>query len=279
VTRRLLWLVGDERIAHSPSPLLHDAVFGPGTYHLHACTVADDAFAHAEEQCRGINVTAPHKRAAAARYAQVLDARARQCGAANTVVYDDAGRAVLASNTDVEGLLVAWHRAAFFLAGQTLAVVGAGGAARAVVVAAAAAGAKRVLIHARRPHTGAELVNVAATVGLDATVITAEHDGRAPLVIVAASELDSPSDWLKRTLVPGGAVHDLRYGSRAHAVRDAALRAGALFCDGSSMLLGQAEAAARLFQGSPLAPSQRAGMAAAFAAWNKAVAPTKGPSA
>jgi shikimate dehydrogenase len=275
VTRRALWLVGDARIAASPSPLLHDAVFGPGTYTLHAEADADAAFAAAERTCRGINVTAPHKVAAARRYEAVVDDRARACGAVNTVVFDDDGQAVRASNTDVIGLLVAWRRAAFSLEGRRVAVVGAGGAARAVVVAAAEAGVVGVVVHARRRDAAAAMVALASSSGLDAiaapTANDDDHDGerdlRADVVVIAASELDDPQRVLARALMPAGVVHDLRYGSRAVGVRDAALRRGARFADGTTMLLAQAEAAAALFRGAPLDVAQQTAMREAMAGW------------
>jgi shikimate dehydrogenase len=269
--RRDLWLVGDERMVHSPSPLLHNAAFGDDRYRLHVDEKAERAFADAETTCRGINVTAPHKVAAAKRYAAVLDDRARAAGAVNTVVYDDDGRPLLASCTDVHGLLSAWRRASFVVEGRPLGLIGAGGAARAVVTAAAEAGASRLVVHARRRDQAAAIVALAGPNGLDAAV--AEEGGavdasdRCPLVVVAASELEGIGSWLERSLAKGGAVHDLRYGSKARATRDAALARRALFADGSTMLLAQAEEAAGLFQGSPLNEAQRRAMSSTLSSW------------
>lgn len=265
--RRSLWLLGDARISASPSPRLHDAVFGDGAYALHPTDDAEAGFSAAEGTCRGVNVTAPFKVFAAARYASVLDDRARLTGAVNTVVFDDSGRARGAANTDVEGLLVAWRRAGFLLEGRTLAVVGAGGAARAVAVAAAETGVKRLVAHARRPEAAAAIVETALRAGVEAGVASATGDDRGDVVVVAASDVDVPAQWLARTLRPGGCVHDLRYGGRAVAVRDAALRAGARFADGTTMLLAQAEGAAALFAGRPLSVGERERMRAALASW------------
>jgi shikimate dehydrogenase len=264
--RRALRLVGDARIAASPSPAMHDAVFGPGTYTLHPTDSADAAFLAAERECRGVNVTAPFKLAAARRYANVLDDRARATGAVNTVVYSDDGQVTAAANTDVTGLLVAWRRAGFHVDGRVLAVIGAGGAARAVVVAAAEAGANAVVVHARRPEAAAGLVALAGSCGLDVAVAGAVADARGELAVVASSDLDEPQGWLARALRPGGEVHDLRYGVRATGVRNAALRAGARFADGTTMLLAQAEEAAALFLGRSLSSVERDGMRDALAA-------------
>lgn len=263
--RRGLALVGDAHIVASASPAIHDAIFGPGTYGLIADDDADRAFARAEAGLRGVNVTAPHKGAAAARYAAVVDDAAARTRSVNTVVYGDDGRATLATNTDVEGLRVAWRRASVGLEGRRVAVIGAGGAARAAVIAAADAGARAIVVHARRREAGAALVGLAATAGVDAALADADT-APADLVVVAASDLDDVDGWLARAIGVTGTVHDLRYGQRAVPVRNAALRRGLLFLDGASMLLAQALAAAACFAGAPVAEDARARAAAALAA-------------
>ncbi len=277
--RRALWLVGGEGIRDSPSPVLHNAALGDDRYSLHVDDDAERAFAAAQRECRGINVTAPFKIAAARRYATVLDEPARKAGAVNTVVYDDGGTALLAACTDIHGLLVAWHRAGFIVEGRPIAVVGGGGAARAVVVAAAEAGASGVVVHVRRREQAGALVALAATCGLDAAVADPGENGPAsgagarpqkcPLVVVAASGLEGEAlgSCLDLALAPGGAVHELRYGARATPTRNAALSRRALYADGSSMLLAQAEAALALFQGSPLREEQRRAMSSTLSAW------------
>jgi shikimate dehydrogenase len=255
--RRGLALVGDERISASPSPAIHDAIFGPGTYGLIIDEDAPRAFARAEAALRGINVTAPHKLAAAAHYAAVVDDVSQKVGAVNTVVFDDAGRATIATNTDVEGLRVAWRRANVGLEGRHVVVVGAGGAARSVVVAAAEQGARSVAVLARRRDAAAAIVSLAAAQGLDASI--AEPEGRrGDLAVLAASELTDVDETLRVAVRPAGVVHDLRYGHRAVVSRNAALRRGLVFLDGTSMLLAQALAAAAHFGGAPLTPEARA---------------------
>jgi len=263
MVRRALALIGDARIAHSPSPAIHDAIFGVGTYTLLAEADAAVAFARAEATLRGANVTAPHKAAAAARYQGVLDDVASRVGAVNTVVYDDEGCATVASNTDVAGLLEAWRRAAIPIEGRTIAIVGAGGAARATVVAAKDAGAARVVVHARRSEKAAALVAHAASVGLDA-VVAGPLAPRGDLTVLAVSDLEGIDGWLERSLGSTGVVHDLRYGARAFPARNAALRRGFLFLDGTSMLLAQALASATLF-GGPISDTARAAASRALA--------------
>jgi shikimate dehydrogenase len=268
-----LWLLGDD-IAGSPSPAMHNAALAalgqPPRYALHPCSPAElhRALDEAEQSCAGVNLTAPHKLEAARRYASILDEEARATGSVNTVVFE-GGRGARALNTDVAGLLFAWRRAALHVEGRTVALLGAGGVARSVVFAAHAAGARAVVIHARRPEAAAGVRDVARGLGLEAWVAppgspvgTAAPE--ATLAVVAATALEEPGSWLARVLQGPGAVHDLRYGPRTLAMRDAALRAGHLFSDGTLMLLAQAQAALGAFLGSPLPAAAAAEMRTAL---------------
>jgi shikimate dehydrogenase len=262
---RPLWLLGCD-VAASPSPALHHAglqALGlPPCYALHPVEpdAVDAAFDEAERDCRGINVTAPYKLRAAARFAAVLDDTARACGAVNTVVFD-AGRAVRAANTDVHGLLVAWHRASVDVDGRTVAIVGAGGAARAAVVAARDARARAVAIYARRLEARRALEVQARALGL------ALADGPAQLVVLASTELADPAAAIAAALRGPGTVHDVRYGAAARASRDAALRAGHVYLDGTSMLLAQGQAALALFLGGTLPDRAALAMSRAVSSW------------
>lgn len=257
-----LWLLGAD-IAHSLSPMMHNAALAalgePARYALRPCSAAElgAALDAAELTCRGVNLTAPHKVATAQRYAAVLDRAAAAAGAVNTVVFDD-GCAVRALNTDVPGLLSAWRRSNVVVRDQVVAVVGAGGAARAVVVAAREAGARRLLVHCRRPEAAAQLLGVASACGLEGAAT--EHPQGASLVVLAASTLDHPGAWIARALDRIGTVHDLRYGPSARSARNAALEAGHLFLDGSVMLLVQAQLAMAAFLGCSLPDDAAAAM-------------------
>jgi shikimate dehydrogenase len=262
--RQGLALIGDGGIASSVSPAIHDAIFGRGTYGLLIDDDAARAFSRAEASLRGVNVTAPHKLAAALRYAPVVDDVGRRTGAINTVVYDDEGRATLATNTDVEGLRVAWRRANVILENRRLVVVGAGGAARAVVVAAAEQGVASIGVIARRRAAAAAIVNVAASIGLDASLAELEP-APADVLVLAASHLDNVDELLESAVRKAGVVHELRYGRRAVPSRNAALRRGLVFVDGASMVLAQALAAATAFSGAPPTEAARARAAAALA--------------
>ncbi|MBI1947841.1 MAG: hypothetical protein HYS27_19280 [Deltaproteobacteria bacterium] len=267
VPTRPLWLLGRD-LSQSPSPLLHNAALAalgaPPLYALHAVEPADveRAFDDAEHTCRGSNVTAPYKLRAAERWRAVLDDTARAVGAVNTVVFE-RDRAVSAHNTDVRGLLTAWRRASVDVTGRVVAVLGAGGAARAAVVAAGEAKARAVALSARRTDAADALATLARARGL------AVVDEPAQLVVLAASALEDPGAAIARALRGPGSVHELRYGAAARTSRDAALKAGHVFLDGTSMLLAQAQAALALFLGGTLPDHASAAMAAAVSAWLK----------
>lgn len=262
-----LWLLG-EHIAHSPSPAMHNAGLGalglPPRYQLRPCdapslhAVLDEA----EARCRGVNVTLPHKTRVAERYAGVLDETARRVGAVNTVLFND-GVAERALNTDVAGLLVAWRRAALQVEGRRVVLFGAGGAARAAIVALAEARAGGVSVRARR-HEAADAVRaLAAREGLPADA----GDGPGgELLLVATPVVDDPEALVREALRTPGAVHDLRYGPCTVPLRNAAVSAGHLFSDGTSMLLGQGIAALGAFLGQSLPAEAQAAMALAVAA-------------
>lgn len=251
VRARPLWLIGSD-VAESASPAMHNAALAalerPALYE--AREVAGDALDaildEAEARCAGLNVTAPFKTRVAERYAGALDDVARQSGAVNTVCFRSGGE-VLASNTDVHGVTEAWRRASVLVLGRTVAVIGAGGAARAVVLACHEAGAARVVVYARKEHAARDLVGLARAVGLRAEL--ADGEPKANLAVFAVAALADEERWLRRVLPVPGVVHDLRYGGRGKALRNAALSMGHLYVDGTTMLLAQGRASLAAFLG------------------------------
>ena len=255
-----LWLLGApgaSGIAHSPSPAMHNAglvaLGQQPVYALYPCNddELDASLDAAERTCRGINVTAPYKVRVAARYAAVLDDDARAAGAVNTVVYGDEPMAsdTVAKNTDVAGLVDCWRRSNFHVEGRTIAVIGAGGAARAVVVAAHRAQARAIVVHARRLSEARVISALAEQLGLEAMAADRVASRSVALVVVATSALENAGTWLDHALAHPAAVHDLRYGARAHAIRDAALARGHLFADGTLLLFAQGRLALASFTG------------------------------
>jgi|688.fasta_scaffold02545_24 shikimate dehydrogenase len=159
-TTALAGVLGDP-VRHSLSPAMHNAALaelGLDWIYL-ALPVAAAELAAALRglealDCRGLNVTLPHKQAAAALAAE-LTPLARRLGAVNTLVRRPAGGGGggwLGSNTDVEGFLAplreargetGWRR------GRAL-VLGCGGSARAVLAGLAELGLERIGVAGRR---------------------------------------------------------------------------------------------------------------------------------
>ena len=101
---------------HSLSPAMHNAALaelGIDWIYLalpvSAADLASVVPALEALDCRGLNVTIPHKRAVAALVAE-LSPLAQRLGAVNTLVRRPQG-GWLGTNTDVEGFLAPWAKA------------------------------------------------------------------------------------------------------------------------------------------------------------------------
>ena len=141
-------------VAHSWSPFIHGA-FARQTgqalaYQLH--DVPPERFREyvldfAARGGRGLNVTVPHKLAAAA-LASELTGRARRAGAVNTLMFD--GDRVLGDNTDGAGLVRdLCSNLGLTLGRRRILIAGAGGGARGVVAPLLALDPLQVVIAAR----------------------------------------------------------------------------------------------------------------------------------
>ena len=98
---------------------------------------------------RGVNVTVPHKEAAFA-LAHRNDALAIAAGAANLLVFTDAG--IEGRNTDANGLAESLREHIGELNGKSAVLLGAGGAARGAVLALEALGAGTIHLLNRDVH-------------------------------------------------------------------------------------------------------------------------------
>ena len=260
-------------VSKSRSPAIHNAAFRAlgleGKYEAISVAAPDFAGLVADLGARGyryLNVTIPHK-AAAAALATTRSAMARNAAAANTLVFEpDAPTAIHAANTDGHGLLAALGDLGAEAGGQDIVLVGAGGAAAGALEALTAAGA-RVRVVARRPETAAALVErvpaarraLARAVGWGGGGLAGALEGARVLVSsIPAAAWDEPAavEGL-RAIGRDTAVLEMAYGGRgpsplARAVR----RRVARYADGLGMLVHQAARAIELALGEspPLAP-------------------------
>lgn len=266
-------------VSRSRSPEIHNAAFRAlgieGSYEAHS--VSARGFrglvrSLARDGYRYVNVTIPHKNAAAAM-ATTRSAAVRASGAANTLIFEVAkkrravktGRAgrtsatlkIRAENTDGPGMLAALRDLGAEAAGATAVVVGAGGAAAGAVEALTAAGA-RVRVVARRPAVGRAMkARLPARARARISVFAWDASGLAsaladarivvsavPAAAWGAAEACAGLDAID----PSAAVLEMAYGAEtplARAVRGRARR----YADGLGMLVQQAAVAVKLALG------------------------------
>ncbi|MBI5524248.1 MAG: shikimate dehydrogenase [Desulfarculus sp.] len=255
----LLGVLGDERVAKSLSPVMHNAVLQAhglaGQYlalKVHPAEVGEAVRGLKALGFSGANVTVPHKQAVLP-YLSTLSDLARELMAVNTIVIKDG--LLEGHNTDVGGFLAALERAGQPPKGLRALVVGAGGAARAVVLALRLAGAARVTVAGRRLEQARELCG---QLGGQAIIMDdlPQAAGQAEIVI-NASAVSTPGESpqmaaLVQALRPGDAcrlVMDLNYGRHGNFWQALAGRAGAAFLDGLYMLAAQAALSFNLWTG------------------------------
>jgi 3-dehydroquinate dehydratase/shikimate dehydrogenase len=145
-------------IAHSLSPLMHNAAFAARKVNavflpILVKNLADFFASRRDLRLAGFAVTLPHKQAILRRLAG-CDPLAKRIGAVNTVVVRGNG-ALYGYNTDYVGVLRALA-SCVRLRGSRVLILGAGGAARAAAFALAEAGSV-VCISARRVSAGKRL--------------------------------------------------------------------------------------------------------------------------
>jgi shikimate dehydrogenase len=257
-------------VSRSRSPDIHSAAFRAlgieGRYEAHSVTARGFrglVRSLAREGYRYVNVTIPHKNAAAAM-ATSRSPAVRASGAANTLIFQIAkkggARAALkirAENTDGPGLLAALRDLDAEAPAATAVVIGAGGAAAGAVEALTAAGAS-VRVVARRPAVGramkarlpARQRARISVVAWDASGLAAALAGATIVVsAVPAAAWDSREACAGlEAMDPDAAVLEMAYGGEtplARAVRGRARR----YADGLGMLVHQAAVAIELALG------------------------------
>jgi len=263
---RLVALLGDP-VQHSLSPRMHAAAFQACglRWAYVAFRVRPEDLPEAVAGLRalgfaGANVTIPHK-VAVLELLDELDASARRCGAANTLVFRTDGRSA-GYNTDVAGMRRALAEAGVEVRGLHAVVLGAGGAARAACAALGEGKARRVVVLGRRRDTAQAVcarmrqefpTTDFAALGFDPACVRAALQG-ADLVVNATPVgmhprgEDSPvaeAAWLR----PGQVVFDMVYNPLRTRLLQLARQAGARTVGGLSMLVHQGAEAFELWTG------------------------------
>jgi shikimate dehydrogenase len=258
--RTHLYAVIGHPIAHSRSPELQNAAFaaaGIDAAYL-ALPVAPDRLPEALRGAhalgfRGLNVTVPHKQAAAQQCVE-LEEVARLCGAANTLLRVEGGWG--GANTDAPACRDLLRSAGIGAGGRAL-LLGAGGAALAGAWALLAVGAE-VTVAARRPEAAKVLCDrLRAAFPGGPRLRASGWDAAADLaagsdVIVNATSIGLPGQTGGAAPVPlrrGQVVVDFVYGDTPLA--RAARAAGASLVTGEQLLVRQGALAFTLWTGQP----------------------------
>lgn len=238
-------------LGHSWSPKIH-TFLGSVPYRLHELEPDEVAGFVRNGPWRGLNVTIPYKRQAFELADEDTPAASR-LGVANTLVRQPDGT-ILADNTDLAGF--AWMLERFCreslgaagahdaLTGHSALVLGSGGASQAVQAALADAGAQVSVISRQGPDNYRNLVERHPDAFL---VVNATPVGMFP----KCPATPVPEEDLARMTGLAG-VLDVVYNPHRTGICLAAERMGLPWQTGLPMLVAQAWASSKLFQGKEL---------------------------
>jgi len=262
-------------VRHSRSPFIHSR-FAAQTHQDLVYTTIDAPpadFARVVREFfagggKGLNVTVPHKEAAA-QLVDELTPRAHRAGAVNTIAPRPQG-GLLGDNTDGAGLardLV--HNHGISIAGRRVLLLGAGGAARGVLAPLLGLAPSRLCIVNRNVQRARDLATAFSDMGsLGAISYEELARGTEPWDIVinaTAASLAGEVPALPPGIVTSNSIcYDLAYArEETPFVRWAHERGVARAMDGLGMLVEQAAESFYLWRGvRPDAPSVLAALAA-----------------
>lgn len=238
-------VIGDP-VAHSLSPAMHNAWLAAAgidaVYVALRASGADPLSALTSLELAGVNVTIPHKEAAAA-IAVETDARAARLGAANVLTRRAYG-GYAAANTDAPGFIAALDESApaWRARVQTALVVGAGGAGIAILDGLKEAGVPHLMLANRtfeRAAAGAFRIGGVEALPWERL---AEAFAAADLIVNATSlglKGQGGADWPFHAARKGAIAADAVYRPLRTAFLNAAAANGLAPVDGLGMLIHQ----------------------------------------
>lgn len=142
-------LIGRD-VSYSYNKWIHHAM-GNQSYGLYSLSEELLPLLFSRRTFKGLNVTAPYKKAVL-EYCSRLDDSAAETGYANTIVKEDDGT-LTAYNTEYDGLIYAAKKAGISLAGKKIMLIGDGAFAASVKKAAADSGVKELVVVSRTGKT------------------------------------------------------------------------------------------------------------------------------
>lgn len=253
------WTVGliGWPVEHSVSPAMHNAAFETlGLRWRYTLLPTPPERVRATlaqlkaQDCRGANVTVPHKQAVIPHLDEITDT-ARAIGAVNTIVVQKSR--LIGHNTDGDGFLAALREAGSEPAGRRALVLGASGAARAVVYTLAQAGCA-VAVCNRTPQRAIQLARdmgdrVRAVIDLSEPDL-ARFDLLVNATPVGMWPQTDASPWPETLPLPARwTIFDLIYNPAETRLLAQARAAGAVAVGGLEMLVRQGALAFELWTG------------------------------
>lgn len=266
MTQRQCAVLG-KPIAHSLSPVLHQAAYGAlgmqgWTYGRQEVGEEDlDGFlAGLDERWAGLSLTMPLKKAIMP-HGEAANRWARELGVANTAVFDwrQGEAAMRLYNTDVYGIARAFAHAgaAPGAAGSCAIVLGNGNTAASAIAACTMLGMSNVAVAARHPDKNPSLRALAKRLGVASFGVFPL--AQAPVLLAGADIAISTIPGLGADPVAQGLLHaggrlrgallDVVYDPRPTKLMKAWTRLGGHAIGGQEMLLYQAVAQALLMTG------------------------------
>jgi len=248
----LCMVIGDP-VAHSLSPLIHNAAYraaGAADRFVFIAARVEAGRLRAALQgvralgIRGVSCTLPHKEAVLAELDE-LDPLAQRIGAVNTVV--NAGGRLMGYNTDSDGVAAPLARRTP-LAGKRVLILGAGGAARAAAFALSAQRAAVTLANRSLPRAQALAGEIGAAV-LDWRERSSAHEYDIVFNATSIGMRSAESPLARGDLRAGQIVFDAVYTPYDTALLRAARAAGAETVHGTEMFVEQAARQFLLYTG------------------------------
>lgn len=247
-------------IEHSLSPVMHRAAYaelGLTDWEYLAYRVTDDQLTGFVVACdsswRGLSLTMPLKFAALAL--GEVDEIAALAGAANTLIFEERSRRIY--NTDVGGLTWAL-RSAGDTPGpdrvESATVLGAGATSRSALVSLSQLGARRVTMIARTPAKAERLRTLAATLGLELSVLAWGSPIPRAEVLLSTVTAGAADAIAEEAAASADIVFDAIYEGWPTALASAAERAGKRVVNGLDLLAGQGALQVQLMTGQELDP-------------------------
>jgi len=263
-TTKLVGVIGFP-IEHSLSPPMHNAAFAKlgmdwayVAYRVEPARVPEAIRGIVALGMVGLNVTIPHKQAAA-ELVDELDPAARALHSVNTI--HNLSGMLKGYSTDGPGFVRSVEETGARLQGKAVTLIGAGGSARAVAYALVSAGVGSLTVAARRPQKAEEVAAmVTEHTGRSVAVVDLNSPSARETVLRSDILVDStsvgmhpnvdvppviPADWMHA----GQLVCDLTYNPRETCLLKAARAAGAETLDGTGMLVHQGAIAFEIWTG------------------------------